>query len=999
MNDAWRVLLVLMAGLLSVKAAETPSSLAQDYSVTVFDQEAGLSHFALASLAQTPDGRLWYSTFGTLGRFDGTRFDDIGAESSPALEKTWTRELFLDRRGRLWVGGDGRILCQETNGWRLFGAREGVPSGMFRSLAQDAQGRIWAASESNIVRLAGGRFEAVPTPQGRQEWWFSVAADRDGTVWCASTLYLGRFEEGRWVTILNEAQTLTNRIMGMRAARPDGLLLGFQQDIKLWRDGRWARVWSRPEGFRGDALHVVQDSRGNLWAGGWSTGLIVYGAHGQVRQATTREGLASNSISDLAEDSEGNIWLTSDGGGLARLRPLAFHSYGTESGLAQVANCVAEEAPGRMLVGTHGDGLVKWEAGRVGGHELWTEVNRPEGPYVYSVLRDRQGGLWAGCYLAGLNRLVQGSWEGIPATKTGADTIQALFEDREGRVWIGTVAGLAVMERGEFRVCGREDGSPRMTVHGIGQDSAGDLWVCGVGYGLFRRQAGRFTRYSVPGLETNAPCLSLLGGRDGSLWVGTSGRGLCRIQGDTCFVYGERQGLPPMDISGILEDDAGHLWLGGPLGVVRLIRDSLELVVRQPEARLVCQVFDKRDGLPAPVRAGFQPVCCKASDGRLWFATARGLAVVDPKLIPLQPPPPTVVMDGLLVDHKLRADWNGPGERLRLPPTSRHIDPHYSVVRLGTPERIRFQHRLHPTDEWRDAGKSRLTEFHDLPPDRYQFEVRAADNDGRWGTPAALAFEVMPYYWQTASFRLAVLMVVGSLVWGVYRWRVASLEKRRQAQADISSRLIRSQEEERKRIAAELHDSVGQDLLVIKNRALLGLQETGATAHASEQFDEISRTASHTLEEVRAISRNLRPYQIDRLGLTKTLEATVANVLSSSGIPCIRRLDPLDGLLAPSLEIHLYRIVQELLNNVVKHSDASECRLQAAHQAGRVVLTLDDDGRGFDFAAAAGSSSAGEGLGLSDIAERVRILGGTAKCESQPGHGTRWRIEIPVDRS
>jgi len=142
----------LSSGLFSGKAAETLPSLAQEYAITVFDEEAGLSHFALASLAQTPDGRLWYSAFVALGRFDGTRFEDLGAQLSPLLAKTTPRTVMADRRGRLWVGAEGRILCLETNHWRVFAAPEGVPAGLFRNLAEDAQGRLWAASGTNLIR-------------------------------------------------------------------------------------------------------------------------------------------------------------------------------------------------------------------------------------------------------------------------------------------------------------------------------------------------------------------------------------------------------------------------------------------------------------------------------------------------------------------------------------------------------------------------------------------------------------------------------------------------------------------------------------------------------------------------------------------------------------------------------------------------------------------------------------------------------------------------------
>jgi ligand-binding sensor domain-containing protein len=355
-------------------AAEPPASLGLDYSLTVFSQESGLAEHALASVAAASDGRLYYSTFSSLGRFDGNRCENLSAEAPP-LAGVRTRKLFVDQRGRLWVGADGRILCQETNGWRSFGGAEGVPPVTIREFAETPSGVVWAASASNIVRLAGDRFESMPTPPGLNEERCFLAADQDGALWCAAPLCLSRFAAGRWETMLELPPSGTNRFMGLLAARSGGLWVAFERELKLWQGGVWTKVWRRPGGLIGDVVQMLEDARGHLWVGGWRSGLVAYRPDGQARQATTRDGLANDSVSDLAEDREGNIWLSSNGGGLVRLRPLAFRRYGQEAGLAQIANSIAEEAPGRMLIGTHGDGMARWEAGRISGLTFWPETN------------------------------------------------------------------------------------------------------------------------------------------------------------------------------------------------------------------------------------------------------------------------------------------------------------------------------------------------------------------------------------------------------------------------------------------------------------------------------------------------------------------------------------------------------------------------------------------------------------------------------------------------
>lgn len=976
-------------------AAEPPASLGLDYSLTVFGQESGLAEHALASVAAASDGRLYYSTFSSLGRFDGNRCENLSAEALSPLAGVRTRKLFVDQRGRLWVGADGRILCQETNGWRSFGGAEGVPPAIIREFAETPSGVLWAASASNVVRLAGDRFESMPTPPGLNEERCFLAADQDGALWCAGSLCLSRFAAGRWETMLQLPPTRTNRFMGLLAARSGGLWVAFERELKLWQGGVWTKVWPRPAGLIGDAVEMLEDARGHLWVGGWRSGLVAYRPDGQARQATTRDGLANDSVSDLAEDREGNIWLSSNGGGLVRLRPLAFRRYGQEAGLAQIANSIAEEAPGRMLIGTHGDGVARWEAGRINGLTFWPETNFLAGVWVHGVLRDRSGDTWAATYSPGLLRLHQGRWERIPTDQTGARIILALFEDREGRLWVGTAAGLAVRENGEFTVCGRSSGLPQMAVRAVGQDGAGDIWVCGPGDGLFRRQGGQFVRFPVPGLAADAPFQSLAGGRDGSLWVGLANGGLVLIRAGRCWTYGVEQGLPALDVSALVEDDRGDLWLGGAQGVIRVNRASLEAVARQEQTKVKCQVFDSRDGLPGPIRSGFQPVCWKASDGRLWFATLRGIAVVDPQTVRPSLPSPRTEIIRVVVDGRAITNWGKNAQPLRLSAASRQLEVYYSVLRLGVPERLHFQRRLNAGEDWEEAGQERFTHMHNLRPGRYRFEVRAADIDGVWGDSARLDYVMVPYFWQKLWFIGLALAVVGSVGWLAYRRRLAVLEQLRLAQAKFSRQLMDREEQWRHTTAVELHDGLGQLLQVIRNRAVMAAG-TGLSPAASEHVDAIAQTAEQAVGEARDIVRSLRPHYLEQLGLTRSLHYLVSQLSQAGPVTWERSIDYIDPLLPAEKHIHLYRVVQECLTNVARHSGATSAGLIIRQAATELTVEIWDNGRGLPGAAAEANRGELPGLGLRSIQERIHFLGGDCRFQPAPQGGLRVAIRIPI---
>jgi signal transduction histidine kinase len=274
----------------------------------------------------------------------------------------------------------------------------------------------------------------------------------------------------------------------------------------------------------------------------------------------------------------------------------------------------------------------------------------------------------------------------------------------------------------------------------------------------------------------------------------------------------------------------------------------------------------------------------------------------------------------------------------------------------------------------------------------------AANSDGVWNEiGASLAFTVLSAWYQTTWFRtLAGVLVCGAAV-GFYQRRVSRLEAQGAAQHEFSRRLIESQDAERKRIAAELHDSLGQELLVIKNRALLGLKASPPGAPAPEHLEAISQMTSQALQEVRDITYNLRPYQLDQFGLTEGIVAIVSKLGSAGGIHFAVDVDPIDGLFSPADESHLFRVIQEATNNIVKHSGASQARVRIQREPGRLRVRIEDNGRGFASETEATTQRpAAEGFGLPGMAERVRILRGTMQVKSEPGRGAHLDITLPV---
>jgi signal transduction histidine kinase/streptogramin lyase len=821
-------------------------------------------------------------------------------------------------------------------------------------------------NQAGLHRFAHGRLTSWTRQDGLPSLNIHpVAEDQHGTIWVATRdAGLARIKDGKVVKVYTGSDGLPSNLMWFISG-PQMKIACVDRNTNLQIIGvePWMThsVLQPPPGLLErldisqpylDITAFYEDREGNLWIGTQRRGF--YRVRKQVIATYSKQhGLVDNNVYPIYEDRAGAIWIGAWYTGLSRFKDGVFTNYTKREGLASaLVTAIGEDQAGRLWVAAYGDadhsGLRVFENGRFTVFERLAALSGQ----VPAICQDRAGTLWFGtdCGLVRYKDETLTTW----TSKDGlaGDEVKVIIEDHAGHLWIGAYGGLTRFKDGRFTSWTERDGVPSNNLRALYEDREGVIWIGTYDSGLGRLEHGRFTRYTT------------------------------------------KQGLFNDGVFQILEDARGNFWMSCNRGIYRVSKQELNEFAAGKRSTITSVAYGRGDGMLNPeCNGGRWPAGIKVRDGKLWFPTQDGVAVIDPEAIPTNSEPPPVLIESFLLD-RTPVSLDRP---VRVVPGQENFEIQYTALSYINSEHLKFRYMLRGLDhEWVDAGLRRTAYYSHVPPGRYVFTVIAANSDGVWDAEGkSLSVVVLPPFYRTWWFMALAVLSVAGLLCLAWHSRVAHFERARAVQQAFARQLIASQEGERKRIAAELHDGLGQHLVVIKNLALMFLNAPAKRGEPRRQIEQISAEASQTINEVKEISYNLRPYQLDRIGLTKAVESIVKTASAASAIAFSAEIDGIDDVFPKESEINFYRIVQESLNNIVKHSQATEAGVTVRLKGNRVLLTIHDNGKGFAPDVSNPDTRPG-GFGLIGIAERAQLLGGKPAIHSAPGQGTTINIEIAL---
>lgn len=964
-----------------------------DFVIDHWELEDGLPQNTVNSIVQTRDGYLWLATFNGLVRFDGVKFDVFDKSNTPEMTDNYILKLASTRGGGLWIMPQFGKLLYWFNGEFM---EIDTHNDRIDALSEGPDGGIWLANHDGAIhQMVEGQYELKGDAQGfTSSYLRQLIHDYQGNLWVVEKPGVARFDIDSGYHPIIEG-TSNNLVNAVRAApRADGgVWVATESSLRDFENGKFgSHTFSYPVAYS-RIFCLLEDRAGDVWVGTRGVGIWRFNKQGDLRIYDTKTGLSNNSIRCLYEDLEGNMWVGTDGGGLNRLKSRAFSVYDGRHGMGNgIVRSVTGTGDGTLWCGLTGDGLVQVKEGRIERVALPDIVD--EDSYVWSVLYDTNDRLWFCNYGSGVCS-IKNSVVKDYTLEGGLNRrhVQAIYEDSENRIWMSGGFGITRIDEGEIKDFTMEDGLPDEGIRSITQDSNGLMYFGSNGAGLIQFDAGKFRIFSEADGLPDKQVWSLYADQEQNLWVGTMGAGLCRFRNGEFFHFDPVNSLPTKVVTGMMEDDLGFLWIATGDGIFRVSKKQLNDLADGERDSLSFRRYDKADGLGgSECSGGLQPVVHKTPDGRIHFATVKGVASVDPRdLRQNQVSPPmvieTFIADGIVLP--ISAD-----STVAVSSASGNFEFHYTGLSFREPEKVQFRYRLEGLDtDWTDAGNRRIAYFNRIPPGQYRFQVIGANSDGIWNEEgASVALFVHPFFWQTNWFKGFSLM--GSAALLAYLGRlIAMIRVRRRMQLLEKENAIQT---ERTRIARNIHDELGACLTQISYQSRLAEADKHDTVELFRHIDKMNVTAS---ESIRALDASVWAINPDKDTLEELADYMISyadSYFSSSEVVCRWEFPTSipQAMISAEVRHGIFLCYKEILTNILRHARADEVRITIAIADGEFRVVVQDNGVGFDWEHAL---DAGERNGLRFVNDRARELRGSVEWNGNAPSGTIASLRFQIE--
>jgi len=938
------------------------SSTSQEYFMQNYSMKNGLPNNQLHNIIQASDNTLWFTTFRGLCQFDGASFSVLTEEDG--LISNHILNIFEDSKGRIWISPWGRKGLNIIENGKITTPKDSVLNERWAMITahEDAKGRIWFFGNKTVIKYENNKFELIYKSKDDKDYLHpnKIAVIND------NELYVTQLENGvikvtlepfKIEHINNESHGINNICYSAFKDSEGKYWFGCYGGIYSFENNKMTFHQIPIEFNKCRVWDIDEDQEGNLWIATYGGGVVKWDKKDEFTVLNSKHGLVDNLVYSVLVDKENNKWITTDIGGLIKLKDFSFEYFTKNSGLkSDHVYGVSQLKNGNVVLGTEkGFSIVK-------NNKIDTTIYQD---FNVTFLANKNDTLWY-------------------TSKTGYGVLKDNYEltnfDKFNRSDFihpkqNLVGGLSRILHNNKEIFYDE-----FLIIPTAFYLNNKLFI-GTNYGLLNYENGHLSQ--IKNLESDIfpEILTSQNINENEVLV-TNPNELVYMKyiGDSLEIKRfSRSKLGGVTHIFCVLLDGNDLWLSGQNMLAKV--NFKELIQHN---RLIITKYDSSSGyIRSQNSAG---AIFKDNTGSIWIGTSEGAVKFNEKLIKKNKVPPVLKFKNIYLFSRLFDDKNFKNEgKIEFPFDKNHISFDLQAISLSKPEKILCKYRLVGlSDKWSYAVPIQKVSYPFLNPGAYTFEFMASNGEGVWTKKSMkYSFVILPPYWKTWWFYSIVSLSFLMLILSLFYLQKKKADKKQLNQEKFTQNIIKAQEEERKRISKGLHDGIGQNLLLIKNALL------------TNKVDGAKNMVSTTIEEVRTISRNLHPFQLEKFGLTKALESMIEELDQSfDNIIFTEEIDVIDGLFSKEEEINVYRIVQECINNIIKHANASAVRIVVQKRKKNIEITVFDNGKGFDLEK---NKDIINSLGLKSIRERVKYLKGTVNFESKINAGTKISIKIAYE--
>lgn len=949
-------------------------SFGQVLPLRTYTPEQGFIADAVTALYQDSRGYLWICTGDGINVFDGTAVRTLTVADGLALNHTTCIAESRRAPGRMFIGTwGGGVSMWNGEMFTTLMPDSSLAANTILDVAEDGEGTLWCVTADGVFRLMNERFAPVEGTKGAR----TLIITPDSLVLIGTPREIFVFTSGSGKVEKRIPFSASGLPTTMHHDREGNLWLA-TTDRLLIRFRNFSEVARYP--IRDGTVHTIAgDAEGTLWLG-TEAGLLKFSPNAPLpifTRYTIENGLRSNRISACFVDHEGTLWVGSaDATGLQQLADHHVFTFPVGETPISYNNTKAVTDRRGHIWSITGEGL--WETWRdpegawqhhlhrrpivvnesvptiVRDHRerLWIDTGRriecydmdstahgPSRLYAVRTLRpgadipqglrfffviDSRDNLWIsmlgrGVYRLSLSRSDERVWHFSSRNGLPSDDVRVLFEDNEHRMWVGSVAEgvvLVSIETGSIlRTYSTADGLPEDLIRAIVQDPSG------------------------------------------AIWIGTRRKGVTLYDGSTFRMISVEHGLPSAAVWALAVDSAnGLVWAGTSQGVHRLDMKS------------------GRPLEPLDVLLGKPVTSLGVHAGRsLWYVTKDALTVYEVSAAVKPSPSPRMHIRGLSVNGLRQPLLHN----LRFSHDQNLFTFEYLGVTFREPGAIRYQYKMEALeDEWQPPTTERSITYASLPPGSYVFHVRATTADGAvLGSPASLAFTIVPPFWTRWWFLLlAALTVLGTIMLVIHQ----------------RERRLLAIEHLRARIARDLHDEIGSNLSSIAMASDLLKRQHALEEKDRDKLSEIARVASSTVREMKDIVWLIRPGNDSLDDLFLRMKDTAALLLDGHQYRLDFPVEKLGRNVALEWRQHVYLIYKEAVANAARHSGAAQVSVRVRVDSDLLTLIVEDDGKGFAM------DEVNSGHGLHNMRERANLLKARLTIDSALEQGTRVTFQTRI---